>query len=154
MTTGSGLPATAGTLRRKREGPPSLWTRFRLSWDRWWLAYAMLVPTLVVMGVLVFYPLARGIYLSFTNADHTIRATLVFNDDGELTNFWSDDRRRASADGKALEAVRWSTPVGSYRAFGPVRLAARGEGRWHDEGGEYAYLELELDEVEYNVPAR
>ena len=91
---------------------------------------------------------------TFTNAGHTIRAELVFNEAGELTNFWSDDRLRASADGKVLEAVRWSTPVGSYRAFGPVSLASRGEGRWHEESGEYAYLELELDEVEYNVPAR
>ncbi len=91
---------------------------------------------------------------TFTNAGHTIRAELVFNESGELTNFWSDDRLRASDDGKELEAVRWSTPVGSYRAFRPVRLASRGEGRWHEESGEYAYLELELDEVEYNVPAR
>jgi arabinogalactan oligomer / maltooligosaccharide transport system permease protein len=68
-TTGSGLPATAGTLRRRREGPPSLWGRFRYSLDRWWLAYAMLLPVFVVMAVLVFYPLGRGIYLSFTNAD-------------------------------------------------------------------------------------
>jgi arabinogalactan oligomer/maltooligosaccharide transport system permease protein len=29
----------------------------------------MLVPVFVVMAVLVFYPLGRGIYLSFTNAD-------------------------------------------------------------------------------------
>jgi hypothetical protein len=90
----------------------------------------------------------------FTNAGHTIRAELSFNDAGELTNFWSDDRRRASPDGKTMTAVRWSTPVGSYRAFGAVRLASRGEGRWHEPGGEYAYIELELDEVQYNVQPR
>jgi hypothetical protein len=28
---------------------------------------------------------------SFTNAGHTIRAELSFNEGGELTNFWSDD---------------------------------------------------------------
>lgn len=97
---------------------------------------------------------ALTVRAKFTNAGYTIRAELVFNEVGELTNFWSDDRRRAAADGKTLEAVRWSTPVGTYRSFGAVRLASRGEGRWHEEGGEYAYLELELDEVEYNVPAR
>jgi hypothetical protein len=91
---------------------------------------------------------------TFTNAGHTIHATLVFNEAGELTDFWSDDRLRASADGETLEAVRWSTPVGRYRTFGSVRLASSGEGRWHDESGAYAYLELELDEVQYNVPAR
>jgi hypothetical protein len=96
----------------------------------------------------------RTVRASFTNAGHTIRAELVFNEAGELTNFWSDDRRRASADGRTLDPVRWSTPVGSYRAFGSIRLASRGEARWHEEGGEYAYIELELDEVAYNVPAR
>ena len=91
---------------------------------------------------------------TFTNAGHTIRAELSFNDAGELTNFWSDDRQRAASDGTTLAAVRWSTPIGNYRAFGPVRLASRGEGRWHDPAGEYAYIELELDEVQYNVQPR
>jgi hypothetical protein len=97
---------------------------------------------------------ARTARATFTNAGHTIRAELSFNDAGELTNFRSDDRRRASADGKQLTSVRWSTPVGSYRAFGAVRLASRGEGRWHEPGGEYAYIELEFDEVRYNVRPR
>jgi hypothetical protein len=97
---------------------------------------------------------AQTVRASFTNAGHTIRAELVFNEAGELTNFWSEDRRRASADGQTLDAVRWSTPVGSYRAFGPARLASRGEGRWHEAGGEYAYLELALDDVQYNVQPR
>jgi hypothetical protein len=32
-----------------------------------------------------------------------------------------------------------------------VRLASGGEGPWHGHGGEYAYIELTLDDVEYNV---
>ena len=97
---------------------------------------------------------AHNVHATFTNAGHTIRAELSFNDAGELTNFWSDDRRRVSADGKVMTAIRWSTPVGNYRAFGPVRLASRGEGRWHEPGGEYAYIELEIDDVQYNVQSR
>jgi arabinogalactan oligomer/maltooligosaccharide transport system permease protein len=48
---------------------PSLLRRIRRGYDRWWFAYVMLLPVVVVMGVLVFYPLARGIAFSFTNAD-------------------------------------------------------------------------------------
>ena len=33
----------------------------------------------------------------------------------------------------------------------PVRLASKGEGRWHEADGEYAYIELTIDAVEYNV---
>ena len=97
---------------------------------------------------------AHNVHATFTNAGYTIRAELSFNDAGELTNFWSDDRRRVSADGKVMTATRWSTPVGNYRAFGPVRLASRGQGRWHEPGGEYAYIELEIDDVQYNVQSR
>ena len=50
-----------------------------------------------------------------------------------------------------LRALRWSTPFGHYRAFGAFRLGSRGEARWHEEGREYAYIELEFDEIEYNV---
>src|SRR4029453_11978524 len=84
-TTGSGAPAPPriirgpGGRRAVRAGgeprapgaepPPSFGERIRQSFDRWWFAYAMLVPVFVVMALLVFYPLGRGIYLSFTNAD-------------------------------------------------------------------------------------
>ena len=39
----------------------------RRHWDRYWFAWAMVAPVVVVLGVLVFYPLVRGVYLSFTN---------------------------------------------------------------------------------------
>lgn len=86
---------------------------------------------------------------AFSNAGHTIHAELSFNDAAELTNFRSDDRFQA--DGKTIRQLRWSTPLYDYRPFGPVRLAARGEGRWHEPQGDYAYIELTLDDVRYNV---
>jgi hypothetical protein len=90
----------------------------------------------------------------FTNAGHTIRAELSFNGAGELTNFWSDDRYQTSPDGKSVRKVRWSTPMADYRAFGPVRLSSGGEARWHDASGDYAYIELTLDDVKFNVHSR
>jgi hypothetical protein len=97
---------------------------------------------------------ARTVRATFTNAGHTIRAELSFNNAGELTNFWSDDRRRAASDGKTMTPVRWSTPVRDYRTFGSVRLASRGDARWHEADAEYAYIELTLDQVQYNMPPR
>jgi Family of unknown function (DUF6544) len=94
---------------------------------------------------------ARTARASFTNAGHTIRAELSFNEAGELTNFWSDDRYQTSPDGKSVKKVRWSTPLTGYRSFGRVRLASGGEARWHDASGDYAYIELTLDDVQYNV---
>jgi hypothetical protein len=91
---------------------------------------------------------------TFTNAGQTIRAELSFNDAGELTNFSSDDRYQASPDGTTMTRLRWSTPLRDYRQFGPVRLASGGEARWHDASGDFAYIELTVDEVRYNLGSR
>ena len=91
----------------------------------------------------------RTVRATFTNAGHSVRAELEFNDAGALTNFWSDDRRKSSADGRSMTPARWSTPVGGYRAFGPFRLASHGEARWREAGTDYAYIELDLDEITY-----
>ncbi len=93
---------------------------------------------------------ATRVRATFTNTNHTVRATLHFNADGELVDFVSDDRAVASSDGKSFTPMRWSTPLRDYRAFGAYRMSARGEGRWHPAEGSYAYIELELTGIEYN----
>lgn len=100
---------------------------------------------------------AHTVSASFTNAGHTVRAILSFNDAGELTNFVSGDRSAASPDGKTLTKLGWSTPVRDYGTFGSHRILAHGAGRWDAPSGEYAYIRLQLTEIEYNVqegPAR
>jgi uncharacterized protein DUF6544 len=92
---------------------------------------------------------ARTVHATFTNAGHMIHADLSFNDAGELMNFRSDDRYQA--DGRRIRKVPWSTPLWGYRQFGAMRLASRGEGRWHESDGDYAYIELTIDDVRYNV---
>jgi hypothetical protein len=65
-------------------------------------------------------------------------------------DFVSDDRLAASADGSEFTRQRWSTPVGEYRRIGALRVMSRGEGRWHPPEGEFAYIELELVDLEVN----
>jgi hypothetical protein len=91
---------------------------------------------------------------TFTNAGHTIRAELSFNERGELTNFRSDDRYQTSPDGRSLRRLPWSTPLDGYRSFGSVGLAGSGEARWRDADGEFTYVELTFDDIEYNVTSR
>ncbi len=90
---------------------------------------------------------------TFTNAGHAIRAGLVFNAAGEMVDFVSDDRFAGSPDGKSFTQERWTTPVRSYRTFGAHHLFASGEARWRAAGGEYAYIELEMLDIEYNIVA-
>jgi hypothetical protein len=88
----------------------------------------------------------------FTNGPHTVSAELVFNDDDELIDFVSDDRSRASGDGRRFTPQRWSTPLGDYRLTGARRVATCGAGRWHapDPEGEFSYVELHVDDITYN----
>lgn len=46
------------------EKPPG---RLRRSYDKNWYAWAMVLPTVIVLSVLVLLPLVQGIYQSFTN---------------------------------------------------------------------------------------
>jgi hypothetical protein len=82
----------------------------------------------------------------------TVTADLVFDDDGDLVDFVSDDRLRAAPDGRRFSRQRWSTPVGGYRRFGPWRIAAEGAALWHapEPEGEFAYIELTIHDVRYN----
>jgi len=87
----------------------------------------------------------------FTDGRQTISATLLFGDDGLLTNFISDDRSRSSPDGKTFTRLRFSTPMRDYRDFGSARLGAHGEARWMLPEGEFTYGEFDLQEVTYNA---
>ena len=111
----------------------------------------VLAPATLVSLAITWEPVdAQRARARFTNGGHTIAAELSFGAGAELVDFQSDDRSRAAPDGQ-LERVRWSTPLGACRPFGQVRLASTGEGRWHERAGNYAYIELTIDDVRYNV---
>ena len=115
----------------------------------------VLAPATLIDAAIQWEPIDdRSARATFTNAGHTIRAELSFNQAGELTNFWSEDRYQTSADGKTTTKLRWSTPLRAYRQFGPVRLASGGEARWHDANGNFEYIELTIDDVRYNLRSR
>ncbi len=53
-------------------GPaPAARGRVRRLLDRHWYAWAMVLPTVLVLGVLVLYPLFQGIFQSFTDLNET-----------------------------------------------------------------------------------
>jgi hypothetical protein len=86
----------------------------------------------------------------FTQRGHTITATLLFDTDGRLVNFESDDRSRSLPDG-TFTRLRFSTPVRDYRNFGPLYLAGYGEARWRLPEGEFTYGEFTMAGIVTNV---
>ncbi|WP_035804404.1 carbohydrate ABC transporter permease [Kitasatospora mediocidica] len=63
------VPGAARKGGRDREPRPGLVERLKLSYSRHWYAYAMAAPVVIVLGVLVAYPLGRGVYLTLTDAN-------------------------------------------------------------------------------------
>lgn len=92
----------------------------------------------------------RSVRAEYTVGPNRISAVLLFNQEGELVDFVSEDRLAASSDGSEFTRQGWSTPVGDYRSLGPLRVMSRGEGRWHPPDGEFTYIELELVDLELN----
>jgi hypothetical protein len=88
--------------------------------------------------------------VTFTNGPHKVSATLIFNDAGELANFISDDRGALQSDG-SLRLMRWSTPVGVYRAFEGRRVATQGEAIFHYPDGNFAYGRFTLQSIRFDV---
>ncbi|WP_374705506.1 carbohydrate ABC transporter permease [Streptomyces sp. AJS327] len=60
--TASGRAAARGRAPKRRGGAGSLLARH-------WYAWAMVAPVVLVIGLIIGYPLGRGVYLSLTDAD-------------------------------------------------------------------------------------
>ncbi len=113
----------------------------------------VLAPAALIDAPVSWEPIdARHVRGTYTHGELTATAMLVFDADGDLVDFVSDDRLRASPDGSSFVAQRWSTPLGGYRTLGSRRVATHGEAQWHPPEAELTYLEFELDDITYDDP--
>ena len=86
---------------------------------------------------------------SIEDAGRSVSATLHFNQDGELTDFVTDDRYMESSG--RFRKTTWSTPVSQYKDFHGITLASHGAGVWHLDEGDFIYAEFDLQSIEYNT---
>ena len=117
----------------------------------------LLAPAALVTAPIRWQPIDdTHVRAVFTNGAQTVAAELSFSHDGELVDFVSDDRLRASRDGKSFIRQRWSTPVRDYRTADSRRHFTNGMARWHAPApeGEFTYIEFGVDEILYNVGHR
>ncbi len=83
----------------------------------------------------------------------TVTAEITLDDRHRVVDFVSDDRLRASADGRSYSPQRWSTPVTSHRTADGFGLLASGAGVWHapEPEGTFDYLQVEVDSISYTT---
>ncbi len=62
------IDRATGKRRGEREPRPGPAQRLKNGFHKHWYAYAMIAPVAIVLGVLVLYPLAYGLYLTLTDA--------------------------------------------------------------------------------------
>ncbi len=86
--------------------------------------------------------------VTFTNGVHRVTATLSF-DDGELVDFWSDDRPDSSSG--SFVPMRWSTPISEHRDVDGMHLLHRGNAVYDHPDGPFTYGEFTMRSIEYDV---
>jgi hypothetical protein len=94
----------------------------------------------------------RAIY---TRSGESVTADLFFDPDGDLVDFVSHDRSRASTDGTSFTLLPWNTPITRYAALHGNRLAVAGTAMWAAPApeGHFTYIEFTVDDLAYNVTA-
>jgi hypothetical protein len=90
---------------------------------------------------------------TYTRAGESVTADLVFNSAGDLVDFVSHDRSRASTDGTSFTVLPWNTPISEYGNLHGRRVAVRGEAMWDAPGpeGHFSYIEFSVDDLADNV---
>jgi hypothetical protein len=92
----------------------------------------------------------RSAAVTFTNGPHRVSATLVFDGQDRLMDFWSDDRPDSSS-GRFIP-MRWNTPVGDYTEADGLFVATRGSTVYARPGGPFTYGEFTLRSIAFDLP--
>jgi len=88
--------------------------------------------------------------VTFTNGPHRVTASLLFDDDGDLVDFWSDDRPDSSSGN--FVPMRWSTPITEHRDVDGMHLLHRGSAVYDRPDGPFTYGEFTMRSIDYDVP--
>ena len=87
--------------------------------------------------------------VTFTNSGKSVTATMCFDAKGKMTNFVAQ-RYRTVREGYELET--WSTPMTEYGEFEGLKLPIRGQGVWNLASGDFAYIDVQATDIEYDNP--
>jgi hypothetical protein len=108
----------------------------------------LLAPATLIDKRIKWQPVDRNsVKAVFTNHNISISATLYFNEQGQLTDFISNDRT-AVAD---MKNYPFSTPVHAYKNIHGFNLMSEGDAAWQYPEGKFTYGKFKLKNIMYNV---
>ena len=76
-----------------------------------------------------------------------ISAELIFNAEGDLIDFRSEDRY----DVGRMKRLPFTTPIREFREFEGIRVPSYGEAIWHYSDGPFVYGKFKLKKLRYNL---
>lgn len=85
-------------------------------------------------------------------SDHgiTISAWLHFGENGELTNFISDDRYAFKGKNR-MEQFRWQTPLRNYQEINGRMISKEADLIYEYPEGDFCYGKFEMTQLQYNL---
>jgi hypothetical protein len=86
----------------------------------------------------------------FSDAGREVSGRLFFDDDGRPTNFTAKRYREVDGD---FSLDTWSTPITGYGERAGLQLPTQGQAVWNLPSGDFSYVDLKIEEVEYNTAA-
>lgn len=84
---------------------------------------------------------------TLTNGTRNVSAEFEFDDVGRLVTMRAD---RYMSNDKSFSLEKWSTPILEYGEMNGLRIPTRGKGVWSLKDGDFAYIHLEITEVQYD----
>jgi hypothetical protein len=108
----------------------------------------IMAPSALIDPRFAFTPRSdHEVGVRFTHGEHRVQATLVFDAEGDLVDFRSDDRHALPDDGD-----RWTTPLRNYQSFCGRRIATEGDALWHYASGrEFKYGTFRIHDIRWNL---
>ena len=107
-------------------------------------------PAAFLAGNISFEPVDDcSARVTLTDHGRTATGTLVFDQQGRLTDFVA--RRYRTADASSPET--WSTPITGYGEFEGLLLPARGKAIYKLPGGDLEYIDVTVTDLHYETGA-
>jgi hypothetical protein len=109
-------------------------------------------PTAFLEDYLTWEPIdSSSAKVTMTYGGVSASAIMRFNEKGEAVRFVADRYREVRG---SYEMEKWTTPVFEYKILDGIKIPVKGEAVWNLEAGDFSYIQLEIVETEYNVPAK